>query len=142
MWGWWVYDMTRGGVDPLPPPKPRRLFPHLVNNTHLPNPPHQKPTPKPDRLFPPLPNKQQPIFPTKSTQQPPPLQAAVTREYGEWLRGPVLSYYLLEALTPDLAAPLLAQGNVRGYVFLCIRVCMCPFLSMCGYFVCGVHAAF
>lgn len=61
-----------------------------------------------------------PPLTTTYIQSPHHLQASVNKEYGEWLRGPVLSYYLLEALTPELAAPLLAQGNVSMRVPLCI----------------------
>lgn len=38
---------------------------------------------------------------------------SVTSAYGPWLRGPVLSYYVLHAVTPELAAPFISGDNVR-----------------------------
>ncbi|EKU23134.1 hypothetical protein NGA_0724400, partial [Nannochloropsis gaditana CCMP526] len=36
---------------------------------------------------------------------------SLTSHYGAYLKGPILSYYLLNAFTPELATPLLASDN-------------------------------
>ena len=55
----------------------------------------------------------------------------------------MLSYYLLEALTPELAAPLLAQGNVSvcDCVVMCVLLCLgsCVLMFFGGGWVVHVH---
>ena len=50
-------------------------------------------------------------------------EQSLSTTYGDFLQGPVLSYYLLKAVTPELAAPLVSMDNsstlfVVSYVHL------------------------